>query len=275
MDTINWDWSVFKSITWDTLLSTLGIFLLCLIAIRILLKLTDRVLRRAPLEERVKLLSRKGIHILLWVLTVLILADSLGLPVTSLVALVSVLSLAISLAMQDILADIAGGIVLMMRKPFKPGDYVEIQGREGTVVDLELSHTMLETVDGLRILLPNKSLSTNEIVNYTALGRRRIDHALCVCASVPTEQVRAALLEAVARTPNTEGVSTARVLLLSYSDGVARYELRCWASAEEHWDASCLLWEKMKEVVEEVGLPLSSAPVRVQLPEDTKKECKK
>lgn len=107
---------------------------------------------------------------MLWVVTVLIVAQQLGIPVTSLVALFSVVSLAVSLAVQNVLANVAGGLVLLVTKPFTVGDYIDTPSGEGTVREMSLTYTFLETMEGQRLAVPNSTLSSGKIINYSTLA---------------------------------------------------------------------------------------------------------
>ena len=121
------------TVTLTSALGALAAFLLCLIACRIVMTILRKVLAKTSLDERIRRYTLTGIRAVLWIVTVLIIADMLGIPVTSLVALLSVFSLAVSLAVQSVLANIAGGIVIMANKPFKEGDFVETSSGTGTV----------------------------------------------------------------------------------------------------------------------------------------------
>ena len=109
----------------EAMLIAMLTFLVCLLAIKLVMVLFRKLLSRAHIDERVRRYTLAGIRTVLWIITILIVADSLGIPITSLVALLSVFSLAISLAVQSVLGNIAGGIVIMLNKPFKEGDYIE------------------------------------------------------------------------------------------------------------------------------------------------------
>lgn len=186
------------TISLGKLLGALLTLVICLIAVRLVTALLRRVLDKTHIDARVRKYLVQSVRLVLWVVTVLITADQLGIPVTSLVALLSVLSLAVSLAVQNVLANVAGGLVLLVTKPFAVGDYVDTPCGAGTVKDLTLTYTYLDTPDGLRIAAPNSSISAGKITNYTALGTRRIEHAVSASYDAPVQTVRQALLDAVA-----------------------------------------------------------------------------
>lgn len=139
---------------------------------------------------------------MLWVVTVLIVAQQLGIPVTSLVALFSVVSLAVSLAVQNVLANVAGGLVLLVTKPFTVGDYIDTPSGEGTVREMSLTYTFLETMEGQRLAVPNSTLSSGKITNYSTLATRRLQHKITASYDDATADVRRACLTAVGRTAN-------------------------------------------------------------------------
>ena len=173
------------TISLGKLLGALLTLVICLIAVRLVTALLRRVLDKTHIDARVRKYLVQSVRLVLWVVTVLITADQLGIPITSLVALLSVLSLAVSLAVQNVLANVAGGLVLLVTKPFAVGDYVDTPCGAGTVKDLTLTYTYLDTPDGLRIAAPNSSLSAGKITNYTALGTRRIEHAVSASYDAP------------------------------------------------------------------------------------------
>ena len=208
------------NISLGTLLGTLLTLVICLVAVRLLTALLRRVLAQTHMDARVQKYLVRTVQLVLWVVTVLITADQLGIPVTSLVALLSVLSLAVSLAVQNVLANVAGGLVLLVTKPFAVGDYVDTPCGAGTVKELTLTYTYLDTPDGLRIAAPNSSLSAGKITNYTTLGTRRIQHSVSASYDAPVQTVRQALLDAVARTP---GLLESPGPGLSSRPGVRRY----------------------------------------------------
>ena len=127
------------------LLSTLVLLLACLAAARLAMALVERLAARSSMDGRVRRYVIRGVRTLLYLLAALIVAGSLGIDVTSLIAMVSVLGLAVSLAVQDVLSNVAGGMVLLFTKPFSLGDYVDTGDGEGEVEEITLTHTKLDT----------------------------------------------------------------------------------------------------------------------------------
>lgn len=165
------------SFTLSALLGAVVTFCICVIAMRLILSILRRMLDKTRLDATLRKYALGAVRLVLWVIIVLIVADQLGIPVTSLVALLSVVSLAVSLAVQSVLSNIAGGLVILVTKPFQLGDLVETVDGLGTVKEISLTFTKLETPDGLWLMTPNSVLSSGKITNYTALGRRRAETA--------------------------------------------------------------------------------------------------
>ena len=230
---------------------------ICLFVIRIVVKMVKKILSKTAIDERVQGYVVSGIKLVLYVISGLIVADSVGIPVSSLIALVSVLSLAVSLAVQDILADVAGGLVVLISKPFKVGDYIETVDGEGTVAEIGLTYTYIDTIDNVRVMLPNSTIASGKIVNYSSLSIRRIRHNITASYDAPTADVRAALLAAVKKTPKVLENPAPVVYVLSYQDSAIEYSVRCWATCEDYWDVHYQLMENIREAFEEAKVEMT------------------
>ena len=150
------------------ILSALLTLLVCLVAARLLLKLAKRLLHRVQrLNDRLRQIILTALKVVLYLLTGIITAEALGLNTSSLTALVSVLTLGVTLAAEDILGNVAGGLVILSSHPFNIGDEIEVSGITGTVREITLNHTKLETADGHFIMQPNKELSSSRIARHT------------------------------------------------------------------------------------------------------------
>jgi len=196
---------------------------------------------------------------------VLLLADSIGIPITSLVALLSVFSLAISLAVQDVLANVAGGMVILFSKPFQIGDYIETDACAGTVVAIDLIHTKLDTPDGQRVMMPNSVLADSKIVNYTELGTRRVDHLISASYDDPIPAVRKACLKAAANTPNVLADPAPAVVVNKYGESAIEYHVRCWTNVDNYWDVHFDLMENIKAAFDEDGVAMTYNHINVHV----------
>ncbi|MEA4941966.1 Small-conductance mechanosensitive channel [bioreactor metagenome] len=239
------------SVTVGRLVYAVITLLICLIVMKILMKLLRRIVKRTKLDERVQKYLLTGLKLALYIVTVVIVVETLGIHSSSLVALLSVASLGVTLAAEDILGNVAGGLVLLSSRPFGIGDFVESDGVSGTVEEITLNHTKLVTPEGLTVLIPNRTLSSGKLTNYTALGRRRICRKVTAPYDASTETVKAACLLALERTPGKLADPAPTVYLTDYQSSAIEYSLYCWSTPENYWDVYLGLGENLRSAFEE------------------------
>ena len=257
--------SALKTFTVEKALSSLILLAVCLIVIQLVMHILIRVLSRPRFDQRLRKYILSAVKVLLYILAILIVADSLGIPVSSLLALFSVLGLAVSLAVKDVLGNVAGGLVILFAKPFQIGDYIETDAGSGTVAAIDLTYTQLDTVDGLRLMIPNSLLSDSKITNYTQLGTRRIDHTVTASYDDAIADVRAALLQAAARTPNILPDPAPVAVVTNYGESSIEYHVRCWSNVGTYWDANYALLENIKICFDEHGITMTYNHLNVHI----------
>lgn len=231
--------------------------LLCLLVIRGVMKVVRRLLSATKLESRVQGYIAAAMRLVLYIIAALIVIDSLGIPVTSLVALLSVGSLGITLAAEDILGNVAGGLVILSSHPFQIGDVIEVSGTAGTVRDISLNHTKLETGDGLLVLLPNQELASSQITNYSALGRRRVVVKVTASYDAPTATVKTACEKAFSMTERILSDPAATVALTNYGASSIEYTLYCWVAPGDYWAVYHSLNEHLRTTFDEAGVEMT------------------
>ena len=220
-------------------------FVVGVVLIRVLLTLLDRGFERSEKLSPLKKHIRPIVKTVLVIVLMLVVLDSLGVKVTSFIALLSVAGLAVSLALQNTLANIAGGIMILTTQPYSLGDYVSIGATEGTVDLIRLSSTKLVTVDNKQITIPNSTVASATIVNFNRLGRRRVDLTFTASYDAPTEAVYAALREAMERFPQITGPS--EVHLSEYGASSISYIVRMWVKASDYWTVYWGMLEVVRE----------------------------
>lgn len=250
------------------ILSAIVTLLVCLVVVRLLMKLVTKLVGRARrINDRLQKIILSAIKAVLYVLTVIITAEALGVNTTSLTAIMSVLTLGITLAAEDILGNVAGGLVILSSRPFGIGDVIETAGTEGTVREITLNHTKIETYDGQIIMQPNKELSSSRIINYSTLGRRRVVRTVTASYDAPTEAVKAACLEAVAATPKVLSDPAPDVSLTTYGSSSIEYTVRCWAAVDDYWGAYHALNENLRSAFERNGVEMTYDHLNVHVVE--------
>jgi len=245
------------AISLGSILTALLTLLICLVVIRILLKLIRKLLAKSRLDSRVQKYVLSGAKLLLYLIAAIIVVSSLGIDMTSLVALLSVASLGVTLAAEDVLSNVAGGLVILSSHPFAIGDFIEVSGTSGTVEEISLNHTKLVTPDGLLVMLPNKSLADSQVTNYTALGRRRVVQKVTASYDAPTESVKAACRQALAATEHVLADPAPSVRLTSYGSSSIEYTIFCWASTDDYWNVLFDLGEHLRTAFAEAGVEMT------------------
>lgn len=213
------------------------ILVIGLLAVRIILTLENKLLEKTKMEKAAFGLIKSVTRVVLYLLLGLIVADALGIDVTSVIALASVLTLAVSLSVQNALTNVIGGFTLLYTKPFVSGDFVEVAGKSGTVLEISMTYTKLATPDNKIISIPNSSVVAGDIVNYTVAGIRRVDVAVRAVYSVPSQKVIDALIQAGTVDKVMLDPAPAAVIT-DYGESAIGYALRVWTKAEDYWDVN-------------------------------------
>ena len=218
-----------------------------LLVIKTVMKILKRVLAKTALDTKVQGYLCTGAKLLMYIMAALTVLEKLGIEATSLVALASVFSLGVTLAAEDIIANLAGGLVIISAHPFNLGDVLETNGVIGTVKEIRLYHTRLQTADGLTVLLPNKDLSGSKIINYTTLGRRRVSITISASYDAPTADVKAACWDAINATANIMDDPKPTVTLTNYGSSAIDYTILCWTETPNFLGVKNGINEKLRE----------------------------
>jgi len=237
----------------------------CLIVKRILLRVLDRGLDRGHIEKSFHAFIRSAMNIVLWFVTVAIVAQSLGINATSLIALVSIAGLAISLSVQDSLSNLAGGLTILSTKPFMVGDYVEIGDAAGTVVEIGMVHTKLNTTDNCRLVLPNSTVVSTQVRNYSAEPSRRVDLVVGASYDAPAERVKETLLEVVHAHKKVLQDPEPFARMSKHGDSAVEYTVRVWCETADYWEVYYDLLEQIKTAFDAQGIGIPYPQVEVHL----------
>ncbi|MGM9632250.1 MAG: mechanosensitive ion channel family protein [Eubacteriales bacterium] len=235
-----------------------------LIIIKIVMTLINRALAKSKLEKVAHTLIKSVTRAVMLILLGLILASSLGIDVTGVVALASVASLAISLSLQNSIMNLIGGFTIVYTKPFHSGDYVEIAGRSGTVSEVGMAYTKLITPDNKLIQIPNSSVIATEIINYSCTGTRRVDVAVSASYNAPVDKVLAALKEAA----SVEGIIEEKGIytgVTSYGDHAISYVVRVWTTTDKYWDVYNKTNYNVKVIFDRDGIEMTYPHLNVHL----------
>ena len=240
------------------------ILIIGIFAIRIIRRLLKTSLEKIRLEKAAHSLITSLANATMYILLGLTVASSLGIDVTSIVALASVLTLAFSLALQNMVSNIIGGFTILYTQPFHSGDYVEIAGQAGTVQEINMSYTKLATPDNKVISIPNSAVIAAQIVNYSAETTRRINIDVSVAPDVDTQKVIDALVLA-GTVDNVLLEPAPAAVVAGYGEGTINYSLRVWVHTADYWDVFFLLNQRVKQIFDEQSIPMSFAHLNVHI----------
>ena len=232
--------------------------------IRFVMKLLTKILENSKLDKAAHGLITTLAKTVLYILLGLILASGLGIDVTGIVALASVATLALSLALQNMLANVIGGFTLLYTHPFSSGDYVEIAGQSGTVQEVGMAYTKLTTPDNKLVSIPNSAVIAAEIVNYTVTGTRRVAFSFSVSYDADPDVVVAALLSTV-QDDRVLKDPAPFAALDSYGDSTVNYALRVWTKTDDYWDVYYDVIRRVQDAFRENGIKMTYPHLNVHV----------
>lgn len=239
----------------------------CLITVKLLLSLYDKFSKRRKLDPMVGKILRVAVKIILLFISVIIVLGSLGVSVSSLVATLSVVGVAFSLAIQGFLSNVFGGIQIISNKPFQIGDYVDAGEESGTVKEVGLFYTKLDTPDNKLIQIPNSIIANSNITNYSSAVNRRVEITVGVSYDDDIEKVKFVLLKLATEHPAViqEEVLMPVAHVLSYNESDITFVLRAWCESSEYWNVYFDIMDSIKPTFDKNGITISYPHINVHM----------
>ncbi len=255
------------SITVEKIFNTVILFLVLYIIARILLKMIDRLMIRFKLERTLELFAMAVCRVGMYILVALIVIDYIGVPITSLVAVLSVAGVALSLALQNTLSNLINGVQLLVTKPFAVDHYVEAGGVGGTVKEIGLIYTRVATPDNKVIYIPNSDISASRIINYSAEEFRRVDLTYSASYDDSLDKVKEALFQAIDAIPQVlrEPDRAPVVAVNKYGDSAIEYVVRVWVKNSDYWAATYALNEAVKASFDKAQVEMTYPHLNVHM----------
>ena len=241
-------WSALANLNLNDILSAAVIFLVGYMLIKWVCKLLDKLLQRnEKLDPSIRGIAVNAGRILLLFLLLLTCADKLGLPTNSIITLLGTFGLAFSLAMQNSLSNLAGGLFILTSKPFETGHYISVPGAEGTVSQIGLIHTVLTTVDNKQIHVPNSTVTGSIVTNFSQCQHRRIDLTIPVSYDCSLEQAKQVIDRVVGRDDRVLQQPDAPFIRV-WDLGASSVDImvRVWCDAADYWELRSWLLENIK-----------------------------
>lgn len=236
--------------------------------IKLLIKIIDKSLQRSSIDEGVRKFLKSLISILLTIFLIIIIAGFLGFETTSMAAVVGSAGLAIGLSLQGSLANFAGGVLILVLKPFVMGDYIIANGYEGNVVGIDIFYSKLRTADNKSIVIPNGDLSNSVIVNVTRQPDRRMDLVIGIDYSQNINDVKNVLLGIAENSEYVLQDKAVDIFVDDFDASSVNIGYRVWVKTEEYWPARWSLLEKIKEEFDKEGIAIPFNQLDVNIKND-------
>lgn len=251
--------------TVGNLLAAVLVFLICAVVISIILKIVRRIGEKSKVDNSAIGFILAVAKIGLYFIALIIACDCIGIPVSSLLAVLSIAGLAISLSVQDVLSNLISGFVILFTKPFAGGDFIEVSGKSGNVQAIGFMHTTLATPDNKVILIPNHEITVSSIINYTNQNIRRVDLTVSASYKHTANEVRASVNHAFAKTKGVINDPAPFVGVKEYGSSAISYEVRAWCNSADYWDVYFGLNEALKICFDEDGIEMTFDHLNVHM----------
>ena len=245
-------------------------FLIGMQIIKLVRRILKKSLHRAHADIGVIQFLDSLTKVVLYLVLIFFIASGFGLDAASIVALLGSAGVAIGLAVQGSLSNFAGGVLILLLKPFKVGDYIKEDGKgnEGTVSEIQLFYTKLRTFDNKTIILPNGTLANTSMTNVTEAEIRRLDISVGISYDSDIKKAREVLLAMLKEDEAPLKDQVMRVYVDALADSSVNLGIQCWVAQEDYWEAKWRLTENTKEVLDRAGIQIPFPQITVHRAEE-------
>lgn len=251
--------------------------LIMFVTFKIINAVTKKIYKNLQKKGRDETLSRVGtqsVRIVLKVLIFVCLIGFVGIETSAIAGLIASLGVGISLAVQGTLSNFAGGVIIIVMRPFKIGDYIVSNGQEGTVEDIKLFYTHIVTNDNKAIVIPNGTLANNVIVNSSAKDTRRVDQLIQVAYGSDVAKVKE-ILKTVCESNELVFKDPAPfVEMCTLNESSLDFTVRCWCKRTDYWTVNFALLDSIKKALDENGIEIPYKQLDVHVKEEQSEEVK-
>lgn len=248
---VDWIWSALPNLLWALLMLVFGLY-----AIKIINSMVRRFFTRTDYDQTLESFVQSFVSITLKIILFVLVITQLGVKTTSLVAILGAAGLAIGLALQGSLANFAGGVLILLFKPFKIGDFISAQGVDGTVKEITIFTTKLNTFGNQVAIIPNGQLSNNNIINYNAEDKRRDKIDVGIGYGSNIKKAKDILLAICYGNNNILKEPQPEVYVGELGDSSVNLTLRFWAHNDAFWAAHFYVMEEIKERFDAAGIEI-------------------
>jgi len=224
------------------------------IIVRLLCKSLSKAIDKTKLEATVKHVLKTFLKFALYIILIISVIQILGVDMSSVIAVIASCGIAVGLALQGALANLAGGLMILIFKPFKINDYIESTGAEGIVTDISIFYTTLMTLDNKRISVPNGDLMSANVTNYTAAPKRRIDLDFKITNDIDAAFVKSVLYSAASETEGVLEDPVPFARMTAVDDDTYIFSVRAWCETPSYWNVYFDLIENCSKALADNGI---------------------
>lgn len=255
-------------------LLALVFFLIGIQIIKLVRRIVRRSLKRGNADVGVVQFLDSFIKVVLYVVLLFMIASEFGLDAASVIALLGSAGVAIGLAVQGSLSNFAGGVLILLLKPFKVDDYIKVdnEGHEGTVREIQLFYTKLSTPDNHVVIIPNGSLANSSIMNISALGERKMDIPVTISYDADIRLAKEVLMNILNNDEAVLQEKDHRVFVQELADSGVKLTVRCFADNEKYWECRWRITEQIKYALDEAGISIPYPQMDVHIGQPSEKE---
>lgn len=222
--------------------------------IKFLTRTISRIMEARDVDASLRSFLRTTFNMLLKVMLIISIAMMVGIPMTSFLAVLGAAGLAVGLALSGTLQNFAGGVIILLLKPYKVGDFVEAQGYMGTIKEIQIFHTIMNTVDNRIIIIPNGPLSTGSLINYSKEPTRRVDLTVGISYGDSYAEAKKIITELIEADDRILKDPEPFIGLHTLADSSVNIVVRLWVNAENYWPVYFEMNDKVYKTIPEKGL---------------------
>lgn len=237
-----------------TLLWAIVIFIIGFILNRIVINLFTKGVKKTKIDQTVRKFLASVIKIIITAITLIIVLTVLGIPMASIITVLGTAGVAVGLALKDSLSNVAGGVILLINRTIKVGDYVQINSYEGTVDEISILYTKLITVDNKDIFFPNGVIATSPFINFSSEGKRRIEHIFSISYNNDYKKAIEVIKDIIDKHPLVNKNDELFVRLSELSSNSLDIKIRVWVKTSDYWTVYYDLLEQIKDKFDETGI---------------------
>lgn len=261
---LNWGWEKVLEYAPDVLLAIVTL-IVGRIVIGYLIRLVKKVMVKRDVDESLRGFLTGILKFMLWIMLIISVVSTLGVQTTSFVAVLGAAGLAIGLALQGSLANFAGGVLILLFKPFKVGDVIQAEGEVGTVAKIDVLHTTVHTLTNKEVIMPNGQVANSTVINIGRQPKRRVEFNVGIAYNASIKEARKVILDVLSKDERIDADPEPVVYLSNLGDSSLDLVVRCWTDTGNYWGVFFDNLEAIKEGLDAagIGIPFPQRDVHI------------